>query len=273
MTNKFLAVLKNGEEFLFDQTLRYNPLMTADSQKDIQSLKAIGRICAEALRKMTGQVRAGMTTRELDEIGRAFLEAEGARSAPQISYDFPGATCISVSPVIAHGIPDEHVLQAGELIHIDVSAELDGYYADTGASLVVSKRERSLERLLDATKATLAKTLRAAKAGSPLNAIGRTVQNEAGKRGYNVIYNLTSHGIGRKLHESPEGILNYYDPNDDRVLHEGLVLAIEPFLTTGVGRVIEERDGWGLRTVDRAIAAQFEHTIVVTKNEPIILTL
>src|SRR5919206_4715873 len=139
--------------------------MTADSQKDIEYLKAVGRVCAETLRKMMGQVRAGMTTRELDEIGRAFLEAEGARSAPQVTYNFPKATCISVSPVIAHGIPDEHVLREGELIHIDVSAELDGYYADTGASMVVSKRERSLDKLLDATKATLAKTPHAAKAG------------------------------------------------------------------------------------------------------------
>src|SRR6266704_418992 len=113
--------------------------MTADSQKDIQHLKTIGRICAEALRKMQDSVRTGMTTRELDEIGRAFLEAEGARSAPQALYEFHGATCISVSPVIAHGIPNEHVLREGELIHIDVSAELNGYYADTGASVVVSK--------------------------------------------------------------------------------------------------------------------------------------
>ena len=147
--------------------------MTADSQKDIQYLKAIGRVCADTLRRMMDATRAGMTTRELDEIGRAFLEAEGARSAPQVTYNFPGATCISVSPVIAHGIPGEHVLQPGELIHIDVSAELDGYYADTGASMVVSKRERSLEKLLEATKATLARALRAAQAGSPLNGIGR----------------------------------------------------------------------------------------------------
>ena len=256
-----------------NDVLHYNQFMTADSEKDIQNLKAIGRVCAETLRKMMGEVHAGMTTRELDEIGRAFLEAEGARSAPQITYNFPGATCISVSPVIAHGIPDEHVLREGELIHIDVSAELDGYYADTGASLVVSKRERRLEKLLDATKATLAKALRAAKAGSPLNGIGRTVQNEARKRGYNVIYNLTGHGIGRKLHESPKEILNFYNPDDRRVLNDGLVLAIEPFLTTGVGRVIEGRDGWSLLTSDNAIAAQFEHTIVVTQNEPIILTL
>jgi methionyl aminopeptidase len=247
--------------------------MTADSQKDIEYLKAIGRICAETLRKMMNATRAGMTTRELDEIGRAFLEAEGARSAPQVTYNYPAATCISVSPVIAHGIPDEHVLREGELIHIDVSAELDGYYADTGASLVVSKRDRSLEKLLDATKMALTKALRAAKAGNPLNGIGRTVETEARKRGYNVIYDLTGHGIGRRLHESPKEILNFHNPGDHRVLHDGLVLAVEPFLTTGVGRTVQENDGWSIRTMDRAIAAQFEHTIVVTKNEPIILTL
>lgn len=247
--------------------------MTADSQNEINSLKAIGRICAETLRKMMNATRAGMTTRELDEIGRLLLEAEGARSAPQVMYRFPGATCISVSPVIAHGIPDNHELREGELIHIDVSAELDGYYADTGASMVVSKHERNLEKLLDATRATLTKALHAAKAGNPLNGIGRTVQNEARRRGFNVIYDLTGHGIGRKLHESPKEILNFYNPADRRILNEGLVLAIEPFLTTGIGRVVEERDGWALRTMDRTIAAQFEHTIIVTKNEPIILTL
>jgi methionyl aminopeptidase len=247
--------------------------MTADSQKDIEYLKAIGRICAETLRKMMNATRAGMTTRELDEIGRALLEAEGAHSAPQITYNYPAATCISVSPVIAHGIPNEHVLREGELIHIDVSAELDGYYADTGASLVVSRHERNLEKLLDATKATLTKALRVAKAGNRLNGIGRTVQAEARKRGYNVIYDLTGHGIGRRLHENPKEILNFYNPNDQRILNEGLVLAIEPFLTPGIGRTVQEKDGWSIRTMDKAIAAQFEHTVVVTKNEPIILTL
>src|SRR5258706_68485 len=225
------------------------------------------------LLSMDGQWVIMMTTRDLDEIGRAFLEAEGARSAPQAMYKFPGATCISVSPVIAHGIPNEHVLREGELIHIDVSAELNGYYADTGASVVVSKREHHFDKLLEATKATLMKALRVAKAGNPLNGISRTVQNEARKRGYNVIYDLTGHGIGHKLHEAPNEILNYYNPNDHRILNEGLVLAIEPFLTPGIGRVMTERDGWSLSTTDKTIAAQFEHTIIVTRNEPIILTL
>src|ERR1041385_1429804 len=246
--------------------------MTAESAIHIQNLKAIGRVCAETLRKMMSAARACMTTRELDEIGGALLEAEGAKSAPQVMYNFPGATCISVSPVIAHGIPDEHVLQEGELIHIDVSAELDGYYADTGASMIVAKHDRNFEKLLEATRGTLTKALHAAKAGNPLNRIGRTVQNEARRRGYNVIYDLTGHGIGRRLHENPKEILNFYNPNDNRILNEGLVLAIEPFLTTGVGRVTEEKDGWSLRTMDRAIGAQFEHTIIVTRNEPIILT-
>src|ERR1044072_6519892 len=150
--------------------------MTADFQKDIEYLKAIGHVFAETLRKMMGQTRAGMTTRDLDKIGRAFLEAEGARSAPQVAYNYPGATCISVSPVIAHGIPDEHVLDEGELIHIDVSAGLDGDYADTGAPLIVSKHERNLEKPLDATRTTQAKALRVARAGNLLNGIGRTVE-------------------------------------------------------------------------------------------------
>src|SRR5689334_21505439 len=107
--------------------------MTVGSEDDLQYLKAIGSICARALRLMIKHAQPGITTRELDEIGRAFLEGHGARSAPQVTYNFPGATCISVSPVIAHGIPGVYTLREGDLIHIDVSAELDGYYADTGA--------------------------------------------------------------------------------------------------------------------------------------------
>ena len=247
--------------------------MTADSEEDIEGLKAIGHICAETLQKMMAAARAGMTTRELDEIGRRLLDEAGARSAPEVVYHYPGATCISVSPVIAHGIPDSHVLTEGELIHIDVSAELDGYFSDTGASMWISRRSPEIHKLLEATKATLGKAVNAARAGRRINEIGRTVQQEAGKRGYNIIYELTGHGIGRGLHEEPREIWNYYNPRDHRLLKDGLVLAIEPFLTTGRGRIQEQSDGWSLRTADNAIAAQFEHTIIVTKNEPNILTM
>lgn len=247
--------------------------MTADSAKDIQYLKAIGRVCAQTLKKMMKDARPGMTTAELDHIGKEFLEKEGATSAPQAMYKFPGATCISITPIIAHGIPGDHVLQEGELINIDVSAEMDGYFADTGASMVLSKHIPEVEKMLGATRSALAKAVHSARAGQLLNIIGKTIQQEASHNGFNVIYDLTGHGIGRQLHEKPSAIYNFHKPDDRRMLNEGLVLAIEPFLTTGKGHVVEKKDGWSLQTIDKTIAAQFEHTIIVTRNEPIILTL
>jgi methionyl aminopeptidase len=222
---------------------------------------------------MMEHARPGMTTAELDSIGIKFLKKEGAQSAPMAMYQFPGATCISISPVIAHGIPGDHVLSEGELINIDVSAELDGYMGDTGASMVIAKYVPEFEKIIEATKSALAKAVNAARAGQPLNLIGKTIQEEAKRNGYGVIFDLTGHGIGHKLHEEPAEVFNYYKPKDERILTPGLVLAIEPFLTTGKGHVREERDGWSLRTIDRTIAAQFEHTIIVTEDEPIILTI
>ena len=247
--------------------------MIVESENDIKHLKAIGHICAMTLKIMMEQVKPGMTTSEFDNIGKEFLEKEGAQSAPMAMYQFPGATCISISPVIAHGIPSDHILREGELINIDVSAELDGYFGDTGASMVVAKHVPEYEKMIEATKSALAKAVQAARAGQPLNLIGKTIQEEARRNGYGVIYDLTGHGIGHHLHEDPTQVFNYYKSKDRRILDEGLVLAIEPFLTTGKGHVLEEADGWSLRTTDRTIAAQFEHTIIVTKDEPIILTI
>jgi len=247
--------------------------MIIENENDIKPLKAIGHICAMTLQTMMEHAKPGMTTAELDNIGMEFLKKEGAQSAPMVMYQFPGATCISISPVIAHGIPGDHVLCEGELINIDVSAEMGGYFGDTGASMVVAKHVPEFEKIIAATKSALAQALRVARAGQPLNEIGRTIQDEAKRNGYGVIYDLTGHGIGHKLHEDPVQVSNYYKPKETLILQEGLVLAIEPFLTTGRGRVLEGRDGWSLRTVDRKIAAQFEHTIIVTKDEPIILTI
>ena len=247
--------------------------MIATSEKDIQGLKAVGHICALTLQKMMEEAKPGMTTGELDNIGSEFLKKEGALSAPQVMYQFPGATCISISPIIAHGIPGDHVLKEGELINIDVSAEMNGYFGDTGASMVVAKHVPEYEKMLAATRSALAKAIQVAKAGQPLNLIGKTIQDEAKRNGFNVIYDLTGHGIGRKLHDQPSTVHNFYKPDERFILTEGLVLAIEPFLTTGKGHVVEKKDGWSLQTIDKTIAAQFEHTIIVTQGEAIILTL
>jgi methionyl aminopeptidase len=247
--------------------------MIIENEKDIEHLKTIGHICAVALQKMMEHVQPGMTTAELDDIGKEVLEKAGAKSAPISLYHFPGVTCISISPVIAHGIPSDHVLREGELINIDVSAEMNGYFGDTGASMVVAKHVPEYEKIIEATKSALAKAVQVARAGQPINLIGKTIQQEARRHGYGVIFDLTGHGIGRHLHEEPVQVFNHFKPRDRYILKEGLVLAIEPFLTTGKGHVLEEQDGWSLRTTDRTIAAQFEHTIIVTKDEPIILTI
>lgn len=247
--------------------------MTANEEKEVRGLRAAGRVCAQTLQLMMERAKPGMTTAELDQIGEEFMKREGATSAPRAMYDFPGGTCISISPVIAHGIPGDHVLQDGELINIDVSAELGGYFSDTGASMVVGASTPEYDKLLAAARSALEKALSVVRAGKPLNLIGRTVQQEAAKYGYNPIFDLTGHGIGRQLHEKPASVYNFHKPEDRRILDNGLVLAIEPFLTTGKGHVVEKQDGWSLKTVDNAIAAQFEHTVIVTKGEPIILTL
>ena len=247
--------------------------MVVETEQDIKHLKAIGHICAMALQKMIKEAKPGMTTLELDNIGNEFLKKEGATSAPQAMYKFPGATCISISPIIAHGIPGDLVLKQGDLLNIDVSAEMDGYFGDTGASMVVDQQIPEYEKMFEATRSALAKALQAARAGQPLSGIGRAIQDEAKRNGFNIITDLTGHGIGRKLHEEPSAVHNFYKSDERFILTDGLVLAIEPFLTTGKGHVVEKKDGWSLQTVDKTIAAQFEHTIIVTKDEPIILTI
>ncbi|MDO9300964.1 MAG: type I methionyl aminopeptidase, partial [Anaerolineales bacterium] len=217
--------------------------MIVENENDIKHLKAIGHICAMTLKKMMEHAKPGMTTGELDNIGKEFLEKEGAKSAPMTLYHFPGATCISISPVIAHGIPSDHILREGELINIDVSAELDGYFGDTGASMVIAKHVPEYEKMIEATKSALAKAVQVARAGQPINIIGKTIQQEAKRNGYGVIYDLTGHGIGHHLHEEPVQVYNHFKSKDRHILEEGLVLAIEPFLTTGKGHVLEEQDG------------------------------
>ncbi len=247
--------------------------MTVESQKEIEALKAIGRIAALALKEMAKNLRPGITTRELDDIGRIILEEHGARSAPQLIYRFPGATCISIGEQAAHGIPGDTVLKAGQMVNLDVSAEKDGYFADTGASFVIPPASAEAVKMLAATKSALWKAIHVARAGQPMNGIGRAIESEARQRGFHLVRDLTGHGVGRSLHEDPEAVLNYYNPRDQRVIHQGMVFTIEPFLTTGSGRIRTEQNGWTLSTSDRSPVAQFEHTLIAMQGEPIITTI
>lgn len=245
--------------------------MTVLHAFELEGLRRAGSLVSTILNTMRDAAVAGVVSRDLDAIGATMLREAGARSAPQLTYDFPGATCISINSVAAHGIPDASVLRDGDLVNIDVSAELDGYFADTGGSFVVGTASAAQQKLLDATLEARDSAIAQLRAGNLLNSIGRTVETVAARRGLRVIRNLGSHGVGRALHEAPGNIPGYYDPRDTRRLHEGMVITIEPFLATHCTHTDEGDDGWAMRC-RRGFAAQFEHTVVVTSGEPIVVT-
>lgn len=246
--------------------------MSIEGPSDLEGLQRVGAVVAQARDAMLAEVRPGVSTAELDEVGRDVLRAHGARSAPQLAYDFPGWTCISVNDAIAHGIPSRDTrLRAGDLVNVDVSAELDGYWADTGASTAVGQVEPRLRQLLWVTRNTQAEAMAHARAGTKLNEIGAWVERRAKQHRFRVVRTLGGHGVGRHIHEPPH-VSNVFDRSDKTVLWEGLVLTIEPFLTTRATDVVEDTDGWTLRTPDGSIGAQFEHTFVVTNGQPIVLT-
>lgn len=246
--------------------------MSIDSDKDIVALMRIGRVVGLTLKHMQDAVRPGMTTAELDAIGAAFLQQHGARSAPIITYNYPAHTCISINDEAAHGIPGDRVIEAGDLVNIDVSAELDGYFADTGASMQVPPFSPEKQRLCEATKAALNAAIHAVKAGQPINVIGKAVEPVAQRYGYSIITELGGHGVGRKLHEPPHSVPHHFDRRARTRLTEGMVMTLEPFLTTGGSRIKTDPDGWTLRTVDGSLAAQYEHTVIITKDKPILVT-
>jgi methionyl aminopeptidase len=214
-----------------------------------------------------------MSTRELDALGERWLAEHGARSAPRLTYDFPGATCISINEEAAHGIPGNRVIRAGDVLNVDVSAELDGYFADTGGTVVVPPTNPQKTRLCHATRTALAEATKQARAGQPISGIGAAIERTAKAYGFKIIENLGSHGVGRALHEEPEHIAGYFDPADKRLLKEGMVITIEPFLSTKSRIVKETSDGWTLAGAPGNLSAQYEHTMIITKGAPIVVTL
>lgn len=245
--------------------------MTITHQDELEGLQRTGRIVADTLQAMARAMEPGMTTRELDGIGRAMLEAAGAQPAPELDYGFPAATCISVGEEIAHGIPGDRVLRRGDLVNIDVSAVKDGFYADTVASFPLAQVRPELLRLCRDGRQAMQTGIAEVRPGRPLAAIGNAIGRFAARRGYSLIRNLASHGVGRALHEYPEDIATW--PNRDRrQIHLGMVLTVEPFLSLGAEFARESRDGWTLYAQPRALAVQYEHTVVATERGAMVVT-
>ena len=249
--------------------------MIVSSEDELAKLRAIGRLCAQAVDLMGKSLEPGITTLELDAIGRKLLEDNGAQSAPEFCYQFPGATCISVNEEVAHGIPGSRVIQAGDLVNIDVSAVKDGFFGDTGSSFAVPPVKREIEKLVRDGRRALWTGLQQVKTGKPMAGIGNAIGAFAKKNRYTLITNLASHGVGRSLHEEPSELPTWPDPDETRTMEEGLVFTVEPFLSLGATWAEDGGNGdpWTLYGDPRAPTVQFEHTIVVTRNGPLILTL
>ncbi len=247
--------------------------MTVESDDDIKHLRAIGRIVALTIQEMGKHVKPGITTGELDDIAADFMKSHGAFSAPKLMYNFPGHTCISVNEEAAHGIPGNRVIEEGDIVNIDVSAEKFGYFADSGYTFLVDPIDQKKQYLVDSTRQALDDAMSVAKAGNKLNLIGKAIEQRAKKSGFKTLRDLASHGVGRSLHEEPKCIPNYFDKNDKRVMHEGMVITIEPFLSTKSQFTETARDGWTLVSGKNNFSAQFEHTMIITHGKPIITTL
>jgi methionyl aminopeptidase len=245
--------------------------MSIDSEKDWEGLRRIGRIVRLALEAMKKSVGAGITTGELDEIGAEVLARHGARSAPRLVYDFPRSICISVNDEAVHGIPGDRILAPGDLVKLDTTAEKDGYMADAAVTVAVPPSPARARQLAACAQAAFFQAMKAARAGNRVNDIGRAVEAEVKRHGFSVLRDLSGHGIGRSIHEEPS-VPNFFDPYSRQILTEGLVLAVEPIIAAGARRIVTDRDGWTVRTSDGSLAAHFEHTIVITRGRPVLLT-
>lgn len=248
--------------------------MLIANDNDLKGMQRAADAVAITLKKMRAYCRPGISTKEIDDYGKKILTEFGARSAPTLTYDFPGCSCISLNNEIAHGIPStKKIVKEGDLINIDVSAELNGYWADNGGSFILGKDIHHHSHLVNTSKEILKKAIDMISNGVKIADLGKFINKEAKQAGYTVIKNLTGHGIGRSLHEYPKEIANYGDVFDRRKFKKGYVVAIETFISTHSSHANAGADSWTLTGDKGGYTAQHEHTVVITEGKPLILTL
>ena len=252
--------------------IRWGTTLTIRSNEELEGVLRAGAVVRSALDVMKKAVCAGMTTQALDDLCADVFESQVARSGAQLAYGFPGFACISINEEAVHGIPSEsRTIREGDLVKLDVTAELDGYFADAAISVPIGNASPRKQRLSRCAQSALRKALKVARAGRPINGIGRAVQTEVEREGFSVIPELGGHGVGRTVHEEPF-VPNYDAPWNRQRLWPGLVIAVEPVISSGAGGSVTADDGWTIRTADGSPSAHFEHTIVITKGDPIVVT-
>ena len=247
--------------------------MSITREEELTGMQRVSEAVALTLKEMMAFAKPGMTTKTLDEFGQQMLSKFGANSAPYLTYGFPGWTCISIKNEFCHGIPSRRkVMEEGSLVNIDVSAELNGYWSDNGASFVMGRDIDQHSRLVQTSSNILKKAISHIKGGVRISDIGFLIEKEARKKGFRVVKNLTGHGIGRSLHEEPSEIANYGDRLNRKRFKKNSVVAIETFISTDSSYAVTTSDGWTMVGNRGGFMAQHEHTIVVTDHEPMVLT-
>ncbi len=245
--------------------------MSINGPEDLAGMRAAGAVVWSVLDAMKRAVRPGITTAHLDEIGATVMRHHGAQSAPALVYRFPGSTCISVNEEAVHGVPGPRKLCEGDLVKLDVTVEKNGFMADGAVTIPVGEVSDRARRIIACAERAFEEAMRVARAGARIVAIGRAVEAEVRRSGFSVLRELGGHGIGLTIHEAPR-VPNYPDPTAREILHEGLVITVEPIITAGADRVVVADDGWTVRTADRAISAHYEHTLVITEGDPLLVT-
>ena len=245
--------------------------MSITTESEWNGLRAAGDVVRLTLDALERAAQAGVTTGELDRLAAGIFAEHGARSAPALVYGFPGTVLISVNDEVVHGIPGSRRLRRGDVVKIDVTVEKDGFMADAARTVVLPGAEALAYQLRDCARTAFLKGLEVACPGGLVREVGRAIEREVRRHGFSVVPDLSGHGIGRTIHEAPT-VPNFYSVAQKDVLTEGLVVAIEPIISSGSGRVMTARDGWTIRTRDGSLAAHYENTVVITSDGPKLLT-
>ncbi|MBC6697023.1 type I methionyl aminopeptidase [Hymenobacter puniceus] len=241
------------------------------TEEEIEFMRASAKVLAQAHGEVASIIREGITTRELDQRAEEFIRDNGGSPSFKGYNGFEYSLCISPNAVVVHGFPSDYTLKSGDIVSVDCGVLLNGYHADSAYTYPIGEVAPEVLQLLEETKKSLYLGIEQAVAGNRMGDISYAIQNHVEKQGYGVVRELVGHGIGKKLHERPD-VPNYGKRGSGLKLQNGLTLAIEPMVNLGTKSVIQEKDGWTIRTKDFKPSAHFEHTVVVRKDKAEILT-
>jgi methionyl aminopeptidase len=241
------------------------------SEEEVLLIKESAQVLGKAHAEVAKWIKPGITTKQLDKVAEEYIKDHKGQPSFKGYNGFPAALCISLNDVVVHGFPSQYQLREGDIISIDCGVKLNGFHSDSAYTYPVGNISSEVMNLLKRTKQSLYLGIEQATEGKRVGDVGYAIQSYVERFGYGVVRELVGHGVGRNLHESPE-VPNYGKRGQGPKLREGIVIAIEPMITLGKRAVVQEKDGWTIRTTDRKPAAHFEHTVLVRKGKAEILT-